>query len=121
MRDHDVRLDDRASVIEQGSSSENNHIPAGRDLPLENIFGHTKKLQYILHHLAEVVRRNPQARILDFGCGNGSAVSQFLIAALPDTSSYTGVDIHPESVAHANAHFGKKNAVFVRLDTRWSV
>ena len=84
-------------------------------LPPENIFGHTKKLTYILDHLRQVTERNPSATVLDFGCGNGSAVSQYIIGALPETATYIGVDIHPESVAHANKHFGKPNARFTNV------
>lgn len=110
MREHDVSSigKDRSGEFREENSLArfNNHLPP------ENIFGHTKKLQYILRHLEKIVQRNPQARILDFGCGNGAAVSRYLIAALPDNSSYFGVDIHSDSVAHANANFGKRNAVF---------
>jgi 2-polyprenyl-3-methyl-5-hydroxy-6-metoxy-1,4-benzoquinol methylase len=81
-------------------------------LPPENIFGHTKKLEYIRRHLDGIFKTNPAARVLDFGCGNGSAVSQYLIAALSPTATYLGVDIHPASVAHANAHYRKSNAAF---------
>lgn len=82
-------------------------------LPPENIFGHTKKLEYIRHHLKGIVQKNPAARILDFGYWNGSAVSQHLISVLPSTATYVGVDIHPESVTYANSHYRRSNATFV--------
>jgi 2-polyprenyl-3-methyl-5-hydroxy-6-metoxy-1,4-benzoquinol methylase len=81
-------------------------------LPPENINGHTKKVRYIQDRLAELVQRKPHARVLDFGCGNGSAVSQYLIAELPETSTYLGVDIHPDSVSYANTHFARPSASF---------
>ncbi|NJO33949.1 MAG: methyltransferase domain-containing protein [Rhodospirillales bacterium] len=72
-----------------------------------------QKLKYIRDHLADVFQRSPEARVLDFGCGNGSAVSQYLISTLPSTATYIGVDIHPASIEHANAHYSRPNAVFV--------
>jgi 2-polyprenyl-3-methyl-5-hydroxy-6-metoxy-1,4-benzoquinol methylase len=81
-------------------------------LPPENIFGHTKKLRYILNRIADVIRENPTATILDFGCGNGVAVAQYLIGALPETARYVGVDLHPASIEFASRHFGRSNATF---------
>ena len=77
-------------------------------LPPENIYGHTKKLRYILARLEalrEVLGRPP--RVLDFGCGNGEAVSQYLIRSGVD---YTGVDFHRPSLQHAANRFGKRKA-----------
>ncbi|MCV3243671.1 class I SAM-dependent methyltransferase [Mesorhizobium sp. ZC-5] len=85
------------------------------NLPPENIFGHTKKLAYILDHLRQVAEKNPSATVLDFGCGNGSAVSQYIVGALREAATYVGVDIHTESIAYANKHFGKPNARFTNV------
>src|SRR5262249_8661342 len=80
------------------------------DFPPENIYGHTKKLRFIRRHLAESRRAagRPLA-VLDFGCGNGSAVSRFLLG---DDVDYTGVDFHRPSLAHAREHFGSPRARF---------
>jgi 2-polyprenyl-3-methyl-5-hydroxy-6-metoxy-1,4-benzoquinol methylase len=81
-------------------------------LPTENIFGHTKKLQYILSAIDEVVARKPTATIMDFGCGNGEAVSQYIIDRLPESARYIGVDLHEPSIEHASRRFSKANATF---------
>jgi len=80
-------------------------------LPPENVYGHTKKLRFIL----EILRQRLDARggdinVLDFGCGNGSAVSQFL--GLHGVR-YFGVDFHAPSLAYARAHFGGPDTSFV--------
>jgi SAM-dependent methyltransferase len=85
-------------------------------LPPENVFGHTKKLRYILSALDELFARKPDATVVDFGCGNGEAVSQFIIARLPPTARFIGVDLHEPSVDHANRHFAKPNAVFRTIE-----
>jgi len=80
-------------------------------LPPENIYGHTKKLRYILAQLdalADQLGRVP--RVLDFGCGNGEAISQFIIAQGVD---YTGVDFHTPSIEHAGARFSAEHARFL--------
>ncbi len=79
-------------------------------LPAENVYGHTKKLRFVL----DVVRRvreeaGREVSLLDFGCGNGSAVSRFLM--LPGVR-YHGVDVHGPSLEYARAHFGREGAVF---------
>lgn len=48
------------------------------NLPPENPYGHTKKLRYILEHLKPL--EGTYATVLDFGCGNGTAVTQYLDA-----------------------------------------
>lgn len=45
-------------------------------LPPENPYGHTKKLRYFLHELKPL--EGTYATVLDFGCGNGTAVTQYL-------------------------------------------
>ncbi len=85
--------------------------PAARALPPENIYGHTKKLRYIQRQLeAERQALGRDLAVLDFGCGNGEHVSQFLIGAHVD---YVGVDFHAPSRAHAQDRFGSERAHFV--------
>jgi len=80
------------------------------DVPKENLSGHTKKLRFLLEHLEDVLRHGPgTATLLDFGCGNGSAVSRFLM--LPGIR-YHGVDVHPASLAHARERYGSPSATF---------
>lgn len=82
-----------------------------QDLPVENIYGHTKKLRFLLKHL-DIYKKlhDTPVRLLDFGCGNGTAVSRFLIQ---DGVKYYGVDIHKPSLEYAGEHFGGENAVFL--------
>jgi SAM-dependent methyltransferase len=83
---------------------------AAPPLPAENIFGHTKKLRFLLDRIAEISRvRGDRARILDFGCGNGEAVSQFLIG--PNVE-YVGIEQYPPCLDHARARFAGPDAVF---------
>lgn len=81
------------------------------DLPKENIHGHTKKLRFILEHLNGYMELNGESiSVLDFGCGNGTAVSQFLIR---EGVRYYGVDCHEPSLNYARGHFQCKNARFL--------
>jgi len=48
--------------------------------------------------------------VLDFGCGNGTGVSQFLIQK---EVRYYGVDCHEPSLSYARAHFQCENATFL--------
>lgn len=71
-------------------------------LPPENIYGHTKKLRFLLAALERMrARRGGSIHVLDFGCGNGTAVTRFLAA--PGVRLH-GVDIHRPSLEHARAH-----------------
>jgi SAM-dependent methyltransferase len=93
-------------------------LSTGRDarhddppLPPENMSGHTKKLRFILDHLRRHIRHHgAPVNLLDFGCGNGAAVSRFLMI---DGVRYHGVDIHEPSLAHARRHFGGDHTVFL--------
>jgi SAM-dependent methyltransferase len=80
-------------------------------LPVENMSGHTKKLRFLLEHLDRRLGESAGSTIelLDFGCGNGSAVSRFLM--LPRVR-YRGVDIHPASLAYARERYGGEGASF---------
>ncbi len=80
-------------------------------LPRENIYGHTKKLRFILEHLDQFQSLHGRSiSLLDFGCGNGTAVSQFLIR---DGVSYYGVDCHEPSLTYARNYFQGENAMFL--------
>lgn len=86
---------------------------SGRVAPLfppENIYGHTKKLHFLLDQVRQALAEKPTIRLLDFGCGNGSAVSQFLM--LPGVRYY-GVDIHGPSLEFARERFGGPDSVFL--------
>jgi 2-polyprenyl-3-methyl-5-hydroxy-6-metoxy-1,4-benzoquinol methylase len=88
-----------------------------RDLPEENVFGHTKKLRLILEAI-EGHRRDADRiaiHVVDYGCGNGSAVTQFLC-----WSGYNivGVDVHPDSIDYARKHFASPTCQFILGD--WS-
>jgi glycosyltransferase involved in cell wall biosynthesis/SAM-dependent methyltransferase len=82
-----------------------------RILPNENIYGHTKKLQFILDHLNCYMNLHGEPiSVLDFGCGNGTAASQFLIE---EGVRYYGVDCHEPSLSYAREHFQCENATFL--------
>jgi SAM-dependent methyltransferase len=84
-------------------------------LPPENVFGHTKKVKFIIQRLDEFKREGARSslHILDYGCGNGSAVTRFLCAA---GHQVVGVDSHEESIDYARAHFGSWNCDFILGD-----
>jgi len=83
----------------------------------ENIYGHRKKLEFILNAIKECSKSNSkpfsEIKVLDFGCGNGTAVS-YEIAALG--VQLTGVDSHAESIACADANNPFSNAKFILGD-----
>src|SRR5262245_28878559 len=82
-----------------------------QEWPRENIYGHTKKLRFIQHHLdAQRGALSRPITLLDFGCGNGSAVSQFL---MDDGIEYYGVDFHEQSLRHARASYGGPHRHFL--------
>jgi SAM-dependent methyltransferase len=80
-------------------------------LPKENIYGHTKKVKFIINHLNKYMSQNIKPIwVLDFGCGNGIATSQYLIRK---EIKYYGVDIHEPSLNYAREHFWNENAAFL--------
>ena len=82
-----------------------------RSLPEENIYGHTKKLTFILEHLNGYMNLHGEPiSVLDFGCGNGTAVSQYLIQ---EGVRYYGVDCHEPSLSYARKHYQHENAKFL--------
>lgn len=81
-----------------------------KTLPAENPYGHKKKLRFMLSELAALQRlRAEPLKVLDFGCGNGTAVGRHIIQA---GYHYLGVDIHPPSLEYARAHYAGKRARF---------
>lgn len=87
-------------------------MPATRApaLPPENVYGHTKKLRFVLDALRRFrAGRAAPVRLLDFGCGNGSAVSRYLVG---EGIRYYGVDLHAPSLEHARARLGGEDATF---------
>ena len=79
-------------------------------LPAEDIFGNVKKLRFILDEIAaHRARLKRDVRVLDFGCGNATAVGQYVIG--PGVR-YVGVDLHGPSLDHARARFGGPDAEF---------
>jgi 2-polyprenyl-3-methyl-5-hydroxy-6-metoxy-1,4-benzoquinol methylase len=82
-------------------------------LPPENPWGHTKKLRYFLQQIDRLHKQlGAPVRVLDFGCGNGTAVSQFIIQ---DCVDYFGVDFHKPSLDYARAHFESPKAQFASV------
>jgi len=79
-------------------------------LPKENIYGHTKKLRYFLSEIQRLSAGRSDFVVLDYGCGNGAAVSQYLIQL---GIRYYGVDFHPESINYARQHFSTATAQFL--------
>lgn len=89
----------------------NIHTSHMAQFPKENIYGHRKKLNFILEQInAYLTKFNAPVAVLDFGCGNGTAVSQFLIR---DEIRFYGVDIHEPSLQYARKHFASDHAFFL--------
>ena len=83
-------------------------------LPSENIYGHRKKIVFFqksIQALYQSVGRPLQ--ILDFGCGSGALVAQYLINCGASEMIYWGVDIHEPSLSYARAHFSAPHVHFV--------
>lgn len=81
------------------------------NLPPENVYAHTKKLRFIIQHLNSfIVSRDEPINLMDFGCGNGNAVSQYLFQ---DGVNYYGVDIHEPSLDYARNNYEDDNVKFL--------
>ena len=65
--------------------------------------------------LARLLGTRPLSRILDYGCGTGSATPYLL--SLPGISSLTGVDISDKSLNRARATWQQPHAEFHNLST----
>ena len=88
---------------------------SAKPLPLENVYGHTKKVRLSLDVIGKLHRNRPDQplKILDIGCGSGYAVTQFL-ARYGD--EVLGIDFYPPNVDYANKHFGSAKLNFFCLD-----
>ncbi|MDH4231635.1 MAG: class I SAM-dependent methyltransferase [Nitrospirota bacterium] len=83
------------------------------NFPQENLYGHTKKLRFIIEQIdGYMLQHNRPITLLDFGCGNGSAVSRFLIR---EGIRYFGVDMHAPSLEYARTHYGGEDAAFLEM------
>lgn len=86
------------------------HDNHSSSLPPENVYGHTKKIQFFIDAIARHgIRKGSRISVLDFGCGSGSAVSQYLVN---DAIEYYGVDFHEPSLEYAQSHFSAPNVHF---------
>ena len=83
----------------------------------ENIYGHNKKLMFILNAIksySEIHKKSlTEIIVLDFGCGNAVAVSS-KIAELG--INLTGIDFHEESIKFAIKNNKFKTAEFILGD-----
>jgi ubiquinone/menaquinone biosynthesis C-methylase UbiE len=59
-----------------------------------------------MDRVADLVESTQPTSLLDAGCGEGFAVDR-LAQRLPDVK-ITGVDLSPEAIAYAQAHFGER-------------
>ncbi len=81
-----------------------------RALLRENVYGHKKKVGLLRDVLERLRPAAPgPLRVLDVGCGNGSAVTQFLAV---DHAQVLGIDRHQPSIAYARQHFGSDAVQF---------
>lgn len=80
-------------------------------LPPENLFGRTKKLRFLRDHLERIrsVTKRSTIKVLDFGCGNGEAVCQYIVG---NGVQYYGVDVHPPSLDRARSMIRSPAASF---------
>jgi 2-polyprenyl-3-methyl-5-hydroxy-6-metoxy-1,4-benzoquinol methylase len=87
------------------------------ELPLENVFGHSKKVRQFRVSIERMRResRKGALRILDIGCGSGYAVTRFLGKAGDDV---LGIDLHPPNIAYAENKFGRNGLRFSCMDAR---
>ena len=80
----------------------------------ENIYGHKKKMNFILKAVRDYSETRSkdfsEIKVLDFGCGNGTAVS-YPLANLG--AELTGVDFHPGVIKFVNANNRFPNAKFI--------
>ena len=81
------------------------------ELPPEDVYATAKKIRFVLRRIERYRQgRGLTPRVLDFGCGNGSALSRYLIGEGID---YTGVDFHLPSLNYAREYFGGPRARFL--------
>jgi SAM-dependent methyltransferase len=77
-------------------------LPYAYELFARLIGGRRARARFVSDHL----RAEPQARVLDVGCGTGS-----LLEYLPDVR-YVGLDLSPEYVEYARARFAGRGGEF---------
>src|SRR3954471_6349492 len=83
------------------------------ELPRENPFGHSKKVRILCEEIAAIRARQGHVSVIDLGCGNGSAVTQYVSRV---SDRVLGLDFHAPSVAYANTHFGNSHVTFECAD-----
>ena len=71
------------------------------NLPHENMYGHLKRLNWIISHIRE------QDSIIEFGCGTGYMISYPLIKM--GYSNLTGIDLDEESITYGQRFFELEN------------
>lgn len=92
------------------SAINNEGYPSEPSLCPENVYGHTKKVCLIRNTLNQLRSRQGRGlRILDVGCGNGSAVTHFL--AHP-ADRVLAIDMHEPSILYAKQHFSRPGLEF---------
>jgi SAM-dependent methyltransferase len=97
-------------------SSERLETPCFDSVPLE-LHGHRKKLKFIWGCIAQYRHQNGlspnQIRVLEVGCSNGRNIAMPLAEC---GYRITGIDLHLESIAYAQAHNRLGNARFLCQD-----
>lgn len=85
-------------------------MPRTLSLPPEDVFAVTKKIIFVMEQLENhaVISGKP-VKVLDFGCGNGVDLGQYIIQGGYD---YCGLDIHRPSLLYASEHFSTPHARF---------
>lgn len=79
-------------------------------LPPENVFGHSKKLKLIISSIKQLKKEKKRdLKILDIGCGNGSAVTRFLAM---NGDCVLGIDTHKPSIDFAQKKYANNNLQF---------
>lgn len=101
----------KSRELEVSESAINNEgYPSEPSLCPENVYGHTKKVCLIRNRLNQLRSRQGRGlRILDVGCGNGYAVTQFI--AHP-ADRVLAIDMHESSILYAKQHFERPGLEF---------
>ncbi len=79
---------------------------------LESSYGVVRRLDFVLAALDKLVPK----QVLDFGCGTGAHLTQYLAVARPKID-FVGVDEHIESIKFANQTFARSNLKFFPAKT----
>lgn len=79
----------------------------------ENVYGHTKKIQYFRSSIDNYRKKNgPNLRILDIGCGSGFAVTRFLSNKY---DNILGIDMYLPNIEYAKSHFENSSTKFALM------